>query len=656
IDDNTAAEVEILIHLNPNVSPDKTMDALYAFTNCEVSISPNACVIKEGKPSFIGVSDILRHNTNRTLHLLKKELDIKKAELLEQILFSSLVKIFIEHKIYRKIEKCTTWEAVLEAIDEGLEPFKPSFYREITEEDLVKLTEIRIKRISKYDAMKADEVMKGFEDELQQVAYHLDHLIPYAIDYFQHILEKYGKGRERKTEIRNFDTIEAVRVVAANAKLYVNRNEGFAGTLLKKDEFVCDCSDMDDIIVFRGDGTFKVVKIAEKVYVGDNIIHIDIFRKNDDRTIYNMVYSDGKGGSNRVKRFAVLGVTRDKEYNLTREKPGSKVLYMSANPNGEAEVIKVFLRPKPRLKIQSFEFDFSDLAIKGRNSAGNILTKHAIRKISIKEEGISTLGAMELWFDDTVNRLNVEERGKYIDAFSSDDKIVTIQQSGICKIYGYDLSTHFEDDLKYIFKFNAETIYTLVYYNGEKDAYYLKRFTLDVSDNDTNLIGEDENSKLIHFIAHENPRLALVHQTSDDSRIAPYDEMILASEFIDSKSAKAKGKRLTKHTLDNILILEPWGGDQPDSEHESMEYQDKTEIPMEPPLQSATISIEPPRKNTEGKEGKSNKTNQAENTIQKEEEKEEEVKFTITNEEEINFTEEDTTEKKEDSDGQMLLF
>lgn len=643
IDDNTAAEVEILIHLSPNVSPDKTIDALYAFTNCEMSISPNACIIKEGKPAFVGVSEILYHNTNHTVELLKMELEIRKNELLEQILFSSLVKIFIENRIYRKIEKCTTWESVIETIDEGLEPFKPSFYREITRDDITKLTEIRIKRISKYDALKADEIMKGYEDELKGVDYNLNNLIDYAIQWYEHLLKKYSEGRERKTEIRNFDNIEATRVVAANAKLYVNREEGFLGTGLKKDEYVTECSDIDDIIVFRDDGTFKVVKVADKVYVGENILHIDVFKKNDDRTVYNMVYADGRGGNVYVKRFSVLGVTRDKEYNLTPGKQGTRILYFTANPNGEAEIIKVHLRPKARLKVQSFEFDFSDLAIKGRGSKGNILTKHAVRKINIKEEGVSTLGAIDIWYDDTVNRINVDDRGRYIGAFSSDEKIIAIHENGLCKVHGYDVTTHFNDNLKHIFKHDPDKTYTIVYYNGEKESYYLKRFPIDLSDNDVNLIGDHENSKLVLFIEDTEPRIALIHSDVDSSRAAQYDEMVLANEFIEVKSAKAKGKRLTTHDLDDIRLLDSWHkekeiieGDVPDNKVNESGHK----VEHNPESQQET-------KNNSRKE-EPLKTEEVTSESQ-------DIELDITNKDDIEITDQDD-DKDGDSEGQMLLF
>jgi topoisomerase IV subunit A len=443
IEDNTAEKVEILVHLAPNISPDQAIDALYAFTDCEVSISPNCCVIEGSKPRFVSVNEILKISTDHTVQLLKSELEIEKHELLEQILFSSLEKIFIENRIYRDIEECETWEAVIETIDKGLEPFKKQFYREITTDDIVNLTEIKIKRISRYDTFKADEILRNLQEKLEKVNYHLAHLIEYAIDYFKRIKEKYSKGRERKTEIRSFDNIEATRVAVANEKLYVNREEGFAGTGLRKDEYVCDCSDIDDIIVFRGDGTFVVTKVTDKSFVGKDIIHIAVFEKNDDRTIYNMIYQDGPRGAAYMKRFFVKGVTRDKEYELTKGTKGSKVMYFTANPNGEAEVVTIYLRHKPKLKKPVFDFDFSELAIKGRAASGNLLTKHQIRKIVLKDQGVSTLSALNIWFDENVLRLNTEKRGKFIGAYKGDDKIMTVMPEGIYRTMGFDLSTHF---------------------------------------------------------------------------------------------------------------------------------------------------------------------------------------------------------------------
>ncbi len=568
IDDNTAENVEILIHLAAGISPDQTIDALYAFTNCEMSISPNSCVIEDGKPQFIGISDILKKATEHTVELLKKELEIRKSELREQWHFSSLEKIFIEERIYRNIEKCTTWESVIKTIDKGLSPFKDQFFREITEDDIVRLTEIKIKRISKYSTHKADEIIKGIEAELEEVQNHLDNLVDYAINYFRQIKKKYGKGKERKTEIRNFDTIQATMVAAATQKLYINREEGFAGTSLKRDEFVCECSDIDDIIVFRADGTFMVTKVASKVFIGNDVIHIDVFKKNDDRTIYNMVYRDGRKGSVMVKRFAVLGVTRDKDYDLTKGTDHSKVMYFSANPNGEAEVLKVYLRPKPRLKKLSFDYDFSELTIKGRTSKGNTLTKHSVKQIVKREDGVSTLGARDIWYDDTVRRLNSEERGNYLGAFKGEDKILVINESGAYRLMNYDLSNHFDEDMIHIEKFDPRKIISVVYYDGEIEKSYIKRFQIDANGNGNkkvDFIGEHPGSKLIVFSLDYLPMLEVVFDTKANGKEIE-NEIINIDEFIGVKSYKAKGKRVSNYVIKKVNWLEPLPFEVPEEE------------------------------------------------------------------------------------------
>lgn len=577
IEDNTAGYVEILIHLAPGVSPDQTIDALYAFTACEISISPNACVIENDRPRFLTVKEILDVCTDNTVHLLKLELEIRMQELMEDHMFASLERIFIEKKIYRDIEECKTWEAVIKAIDKGLEPYKKKFYRPITRDDIIKLTEIKIKRISKFDTLKADDIIKAIEDEIKEVEHNLEHLIEYAIAYFTRIKKKYGTGRERKTEIRNFDTIEAVRVVATNQKLYVNREEGFAGTGLKKDEFICECSDIDDIIVFRDDGTFIITKVADKVFVGNGIIHINVFFKNDDRTIYNMIYQDGLRGNVMMKRFAVTGVTRDKEYNLTKGTKGSKVLYYTANPNGEAEVITVYLRPKPKLKKLSFDMDFSQLAIKGRNSIGNILTRHTIRKIVLKGEGVSTLGDLDIWYDDTVMRLNTEKRGKYLGAFGGDDKILTITASGEFKLLGFDLATHFDEDMLIIEKYDPRHIVTAIYWDAESQMNYVKRFELDGVTKRANFIGEHPESKLLHVFIDYLPRVQIEY-VPVKNKVKPKEEILLA-DFIGVKSFKAKGKRLSEHALEKITPLEPLPYDEPEELVE--EVVDEPEIEIE---------------------------------------------------------------------------
>jgi topoisomerase-4 subunit A len=555
IEDNTAQHVEIVVHLGPNISPDQAIDALYAFTDCEVSISPNCCVIEGSKPRFLGVSEILAISADHTVDLLKKELEIEKHELLEQLLYSSLEKIFIENRIYRDIEECETWKAVLETIDKGLEPFKKQFYREITRDDIIHLTEIKIKRISKYDALKADEIIRSLEKKLEQVNKNLANLINFTIKYFKGIKEKYGKGRDRKTEIRSFENIEATRVAVANVKLFVNRQEGFAGTALRKDEFVCDCSDIDDIIVFRSDGTFVVTKVSEKSFVGKDIIHIDVFEKNDDRTIYNMIYQDGPRGATYMKRFFVKGVTRDKEYQLTKGTKGTKVLYFTANPNGEAEVVTVYLRHKPKLKKPVFDLDYSELAIKGRGAAGNQLTKHQVRKIVLKDQGVSTLSALNLWFDENVLRLNVDKRGKYIGAFKGDDKIISMFPSGNYRTTGYEMSLHFENAPVLIEKFNPERIITAVYFDAESGQHYIKRFHPELSDKFQSYIGEQPENKLISISLATYPRLKV--NLVPKGRKQKTEEVIDVHEFIGVKGFKAKGKRIASGEVKSVEWLEP---------------------------------------------------------------------------------------------------
>ncbi|MCF8223585.1 MAG: DNA gyrase/topoisomerase IV subunit A [Bacteroidales bacterium] len=554
IDDNTAENVEIVINLSGGVSPDKMIDALYAFTDCEISLSPNSCVIFENKPEFVGVSDILRRSTDNTVYLLKRELEIRQRELEEEWHMSSLEKIFIEERIYRDIEECETWESVLSAIDRGLDPFKPKLRREVTRDDIIRLTEIRIKRISKYDVKKADRHIKDIEAELEEVKTHLANIIPFTINYFRQLKKKHGKGRERKSEIRNFDQIEATKVAANNARLYCNREEGFLGTSLKKDEFVCECSDIDDIIVFLKDGTYLVTKVSEKQFVGKNIIHAAVFRRNDKRTIYNIVYQDGKGGRVMIKRCAITSVTRDREYNITKGTSGSRIMYFSANPNGEAEVIKVYHRPRPRLKKLTFEFDFSELAIKGKSSIGNILTRHPVQKVQLKEKGISTLGGRKIWFDDTVNRLNADARGKFLGEFSADDKIMVITKDGKARLCNFDLSNHFEENILIIEKFRPGVVYSAVYWDAEAGYYYVKRFTIEASEKPFTFISEDPDSKLISLTEVEYPRLEIEFGGKHSERD---NEIIEVAEFISVKSHRAKGKRLTNYSVENIREIEP---------------------------------------------------------------------------------------------------
>ncbi len=555
IDDNTSGGVEIVIQLQSGISPDKTIDALYAFTDCELSISPNACVITdENKPAFLGVSDILRFSATQTVTLLKHELEIRKSELEEEWHFASLERIFIEKRIYRDIEESETWEAVISAIDKGLKPYKKLFRRQITRDDIIRLTEIKIKRISKYDSSRANEHIKGIEGELEEVINHLGNIIPYAINYYRQIKKKYGKNSERRTEIRNFETIEASKVVAVNSKLYVSRQEGFLGTGLKKDEFVCDCSDIDDIIVIRKDGTYLITKVAEKQFVGKDVIHVQVFLRNDTRTIYNVVYQDGREGSIYIKRCALTGLTRDKEYTLGRGTDGTRILYLSVNPNGEAEVIKVYHKPRARLKKLTFEFDFGELAIKGRSSMGNILTKNPVHKITLKEKGLSTLGGRKLWFDDSVMRLNVDGRGKFLGEFASEEILLVVTKGGYFRTSGTDLSLHFEDDLLLIEKYRESKVFSVVYWDQEQGFYYVKRFIFEESEKPQCLISESEGSKLISLTKVEYPRLEISFGGKNEGR---RNEIIEVADFIGVKSYRAKGKRLSNYSVTDIRELEP---------------------------------------------------------------------------------------------------
>jgi len=554
IDDNTAEHVEVVIYLAPGVSPDTTIDALCAFTECEISISPNSCVIENGKPRFIGVTEILKINTRHTVELLGMELSIRLEELKDDLHYASLEKIFIENEVYEGIKKCRTTEEIDTAIRKGLKPFLKSLIRPLTDEDVHRLRKIPIERISKFNSSKADEIIRGIRLEMDEVQNHLDHLIDFAIEYYRQIKKKYGKGRDRRTEIRNFDTIEAVKVAIANEKLYVNREEGFAGTGLKKDEFVCECSDIDDIIAFRDDGSFLVTRVTDKVFVGQNIIHINVFMKNDSRTVYNLVYRDGKNGKTMVKRFSVLGVTRDKEYNVTKGTPGTKALYFTANPNGEAEVVRVELKPKPRLKKTSFDFNFAEIAIKGRNSIGNILSRNPVRKIEQRQEGISTLGSLNIWYDETVQRLNTDGRGTLLGAFSGTDRIITLMQSGHYRLTSFDLSTHFDEDMIRIEKFEPERIYSAVYMESETRFYYLKRFRAEQTDKKVFFV--EEKDKLILFSADPEPVLNILFDMKLKTKGAE-QEMIDLKEFIGVKGYKAKGRRLTTYPVKKLTWQEP---------------------------------------------------------------------------------------------------
>ncbi|TAJ14028.1 DNA gyrase/topoisomerase IV subunit A [Marinilabiliaceae bacterium JC017] len=554
IDDNTAQDVEILVYLPNGASPDKTIDALYAFTDCEVSISPNSCVIKDNKPHFKGVSQMLRENTDHTVHLLTRELEIRMQELENSWHMSSLERIFIENRIYLRIEDCETWEAIIKTIDHGLDPFKNILRREVTRDDIIKLTEIKIKRISKFDAKKADEYINTLEEEMEQVTYHLENIIPYSINYFKRIKKLFAKNHPRKTEIRSFENIEATKVVVKNEKLYFNREDGFVGTSLKKDEYICDCSDLDDIIIFYKNGKYIITKVTDKAFVGKNIIHLAIFKKNDKRTIYNAIYRDGKSTYTYVKRFAVTGITRDKEYNVTKGTPGSTLLYFSANPNGEAEVLKVLLKPKPRIRNLVYDYNMAEQTIKGRSAMGNILNKNDVHKIVLKKKGESTLGGRKIWFEQETLRLNADNRGTFLGEFHGGDQILIITKSGEFYQTNFDLTNHYDDNIQIIEKFDPHKVWSAVYYDGDQKYFYVKRFQIDNSSKPQRFIGEHSKSYLVKITQIDYPRLEVKFGGDDKLR----EKMIVeVAEFIGVKSFKARGKRLTTYQIAKIKELEP---------------------------------------------------------------------------------------------------
>ncbi|ALU27308.1 DNA gyrase/topoisomerase IV subunit A [Myroides odoratimimus] len=554
IEDNTAAQVEILIHLPAGTSPDKTIDALYAFTACETSIAPLGCVIQNNKPLFTGVSEMLKNSTHQTVELLRRELEIELNELEEKWHFLSLERIFIENRIYRAIEEEETWEGVITAIDEGLKPFVVNLKRAITQEDIIRLTEIRIKRISRFDIDKANQNIEALEGEIEAVKYNLEHLIDFAIKYFTTLKEKYGKGKERLTELRSFDTIEATKVVLRNTKLYVNREEGFFGTGLRKDEYVCDCSDIDDVIVFLRDGSMMVSRVDEKKFVGKDIIHIAVWDKNDKRTIYNLIYRDGKSGSSYIKRFNVTGVTRDKMYPLTQDKPGSQVLYFSANPNGEAEVVTILLRQLTNVKKLKFDLDFAELLIKGRAAKGNVVTKYAIKKIELKEKGISTLRPRKIWFDETVKRLNVDGRGELLGEFKPEDRLLIINQSGKVKTIIPELTTHFEEDMIVLEKWKENKPISALYFDGEKARYYLKRFIIENENREELFITEHPNSRLEIISTDFRPVFEVVF--SKVKGIQKENQTIDVEQFITIKGIKALGNQVSIDKIKQVNILE----------------------------------------------------------------------------------------------------
>jgi len=574
IDDNTARDVELIIQLFNDTSADQTIDALYAFTDCEVSISPNSCVISNDKPQFLGVDEMLRISTNNTVDLLKQELEIELNDLKERWQWVSLERIFIENEIYEKIKPCRTDQEIDDTITLGLKPFIQNQLREPNIDDIHKLRKIPIDRISKYNSDKANDVLLAIEDDMKQVKFDLAHIVDYAIAYFDRILKKYGKGKERKTEIRNFDTIEAQAVAVANEKLYCNFKEGFAGYKLKNDEYICDCSDIDDVIVFRRDGTVVVKKVQEKDFFGTDIIHIDVFRKNDERTIYNLVYQDGAFGKAYVKRFAVTNIIRDKEYILTKGIKGSKILYFSSNPNGEAEIISISLKPKPGLRKMNFDFDFAELAIKGKNAQGNILTRYLVRKIVKKGDGVSTLSARKIWFDDSVKRLNIDERGKQIGEFSGSDKILAIYKTGYYRLTNFDLSNHFEDDLLIIEKFKPQKPISIIYYDKETSQHFLKRFLVEeIMDKKVFFIDEGSNQELVFASSDWLPMVELNLEDPKKGNEVE-SETINLSEFTDLMKYKAKGKKLSKYTVKKVNVLESLPYEE---EIEEQEEEEETE-------------------------------------------------------------------------------
>ena len=557
VEDLTSEKVEILVHLAPGVSSDKTLDALYAFTDCEVSISPNCCVIDEKKPHFLTVSDVLRKSADNTLSLLRQELEIRKGELLESLHFASLEKIFIEERIYKdkKFEQAENMDAACAHIDDRLTPYYPQFVREVTKEDILRLMEIKMARILKFNKDKAEENIVRIKEEIEEIDFKLAHIVNYTIDWYEMLKNKYGENYPRRTELRNFDTIEAAKVVEANEKLYINREEGFIGTSLKKDEFVANCSDIDDIILFYKDGRYKVVRVADKLFVGKNVLHVDVFKKNDKRTIYNVVYRDGKGGFYYIKRFNITSITRDREYDVTQGNPGSRIVYFTVNPNGEAEIIKVTLKPNPKIKKIAFEKDFSEISIKGRQSMGNILSKNDIHKIVLKQRGGSTLGGRKVWFDPDVLRLNYDERGTYLGEFHSDDQILVVMENGDFYTTNFDLNNHYDPGIRIIEKFDPNKVWSAALYDADQQGYpYLKRFTFEASARKLNFLGENKQSQLILLTDVVYPRILVSFGGNDSFREALE---IDAEEFIGVKSYKAKGKRITTFIVESIHELEP---------------------------------------------------------------------------------------------------
>ena len=578
VDDNTAADVEILVHLAPGVSSDKTIDALYAFSDCEINISPNCCVIEDNKPCFLTISDVLRHNVDYTMGLLRKELNIRRGELMEQLFFSSLERIFIEERIYKdkKFENAENMDAVVAHVDNRLTPFKKNFVREITRDDILRLLEIKMQRILKFNKDKADELIARIKAEIESIDNDLAHMVDVTINWFTFIKNKYGADHPRLTEIRNFDTIEAAKVVEANEKLYINRSEGFIGTGLKKDEFVCNCSDLDDIIIFYKDGKYKVIRVAEKIFVGKNILHVQVFKKNDKRTIYNAVYRDGRQGYAYIKRFNVTSLKRDREYDFTLGTPGTKVLYFTANPNGEAEIIKVTLEASPTLKNIFMTRDFSKVGIKGKNSRGNILSKVPVHRIGLKSHGHSTLGGRKVWFDPDVNRLNYDNHGVLLGEFNEDDSILVVLDNGDFYISNFDTNNHYEDNIKIIEKWDESKVWSAVVYDADNQGYpYLKRFTMDAAKRKQNYMGDNPNTKLVILTDQVYPRIKVVFGGLDAHK-EPME--IEVEEFVSVKSFKAKGKRITTCNISSIEELEPLRFPEKEEEEEVPSEEESVEI------------------------------------------------------------------------------
>tara|TARA_R110002049_G_scaffold282853_2_gene462815 strand:- start:3578 stop:6214 length:2637 start_codon:yes stop_codon:yes gene_type:complete len=586
IEDNTAADVEILVHLPSGISPDKTIDALYAFTACESSISPLGCIIEDNKPLFIGVTEMLERSTDYTVELLKAELEIQLGELEEQWHFSSLERIFIENRIYRDIEEEETWVGVITAIDKGLMPYTKHLKRAVTEADILRLTEIRIKRISKFDIDKAQQLLDSLEERITEVKHHLEHLIEFTIDYFKNLKSTYGKGRERKSEIRIFDDIEATKVAIRNTRLYVNREEGFVGTSLKKDEYVTDCSDIDDIIVFTQDGNMMVSKVDSKIFVGKNIIHVAVFKKKDKRTIYNLIYKDGKGGASYIKRFNVTSITRDKLYPLTNGKPNSDVLYFSANPNGEAEIVTVHLRQVGSVKKLKWDIDFSDVLIKGRASKGNVVSKYAVKRIDLKEKGVSTLKPRKIWFDEIVGRLNLDGRGELLGEFKGDHLLLVVTQKGIVKTIKPDVSTHFDDDMIVLEKWNPKKPISAIYFDGVKERYYIKRFLIEQGNKEELFISEHPKSILELVSTDWRPVVELEFSKTRGKDVKSNQEIDIEN-FIAVKGIKALGNQLTADKLKSTTILESLPYEE-EEELEPEEMEVNEEVDLSPSLENNT--------------------------------------------------------------------